>query len=45
MRKTRKRPRLLKKFPAVVKEIAAKQACGKPIEIWWQDEARGRTEE
>jgi hypothetical protein len=23
-----------------VEEIAAEQACGRPIEIWWQDEAR-----
>ncbi len=30
----------LKSFPAGVEEIAAKQACGTPIEIWFQDEAR-----
>src|SRR5205823_6740764 len=40
MRRTRKPRRLLKNFLALVEETAAKGAPGKPIEIWFQDEAR-----
>jgi transposase len=29
-----------KNFPACLKEIAAKEAAGNAIELWWQDEAR-----
>ena len=41
MRKTRKRLQVFKKAsPPSWKKPTAQQTCGKPIEIWFQDEAR-----
>src|SRR4051812_32688803 len=40
MRRTRKLWRIKKKFPECLAEITAPDAPGKPIEVWFQDEAR-----
>ena len=40
MPRARRQPTLLKEFPARLDEITATQASGKPIEIWFCDEAR-----
>jgi len=40
MRRTCKLWRILKKFPERLAEITAGDAPGKPIEVWFQDEAR-----
>jgi hypothetical protein len=40
MPKASRRWRFLKTFPARVEEIATDQASGKPLGIWFADEAR-----
>src|SRR5215212_6115411 len=40
MPRARPRWRILKTFPARVAEIATHEADGKPLEIWFADEAR-----
>ena len=35
-----RRSRRLKNFAALVADAIPPEACGKPLELWWQDEAR-----
>jgi hypothetical protein len=35
-----RRSRRIKNFAALVADAIPPEACGKPLELWWQDEAR-----
>ena len=39
-RRIGRRSRRIKNFTALVADAIPPEACGKPLELWWQDEAR-----